>query len=595
MRDPRKFQLTSGPRGKYVYHRSPSGRKVTRNVPNNVTTKEQAVRFLASTNGRGYVRTSAPGPKFMVFGGRRVALTPARPANALDCKALSKLSGLHKIGSGRQGVIFAARRAPHHFIKNIAIKVAPFDKAAERRGEKQPSEVEWEIMEKVRKVAQGGVVQSLEFHHCKDFVAASNMNNINKVNKNIDPHQQSVLFMTFADEGTLNKWISSRAGRLKDDELLSIINKVLITLHRIMKAYPEFRHNDLYLENVLMNNGEPKIADFGWARIAKTGTNPAVNTALANGTAAKFGIGPNTSSRYDMHLFLNEIRRLLRRIGGAPRTMAFLDRCIPVGFREFDDVYTREGRLKYGMPLPGLPTIREILKFPEMKWNRGTPSPTRPKPKSASPPKPRSPPKRASPRRNFSNNNFLKMSPRTFLALTPSTRARATAARKAAAKGKAPTRNNKPRANAATNATAKRRASPPRAPVASNVRISPRTLKSNKFNRLVTRFLNLTGSAPYQNRWNAARNKAIQAVENRLRAGKPAFSASPRPAPSPPRVVKSSGSGRFKVVGPSGRLVYADGASVTMNFLRNLASRKGVNTKGLRSKEAIARAIFNRN
>jgi hypothetical protein len=31
-----------------------------------------------------------------------------------------------------------------------------------------------------------------------------------------------------------------------------------------------------------------------------------------------------------------------------------------------------------------------------------------------------------------------------------------------------------------------------------------------------------------------------------------------------------------------------------MNFLKGLAARKGVNTKGLRSKDAIAKAIFNR-
>jgi hypothetical protein len=31
-----------------------------------------------------------------------------------------------------------------------------------------------------------------------------------------------------------------------------------------------------------------------------------------------------------------------------------------------------------------------------------------------------------------------------------------------------------------------------------------------------------------------------------------------------------------------------------MDFIKALAARKGVNTKGLRSKEAIARAIFNR-
>jgi hypothetical protein len=202
------------------------------------------------------------------------------------------------------------------------------------------------------------------------------------------------------------------------------------------------------------------------------------------------------------------------------------------------------------------------------------------------------------------------MSPRRFLALSPATRARAAAVRKAN-KVAVPRVMNLPVKPRANNATAKRMPSPKRAPVKAGVRISPGTLRSSKFNRLVTSLLNMNNSAPYQNRWNAARNKAIKAVEARLVAGKPAFSPSPvkvarLPSPlspigprpvrrSPTGVVRSAGSGRFKVPGPSGRLVYADGATVSMNFLKNLASRKGVNTKGLRSKEAIARAIFNRN
>lgn len=202
--------------------------------------------------------------------------------------------------------------------------------------------------------------------------------------------------------------------------------------------------------------------------------------------------------------------------------------------------------------------------------------------------------------------------------LSPATRARAAAIRKAAKnKGVVTAKpKNKPR----NNATAKREPSPRRLE-GPRVRISPRVLRSNKFNRLVTSFLNLNGSEPYQNRWNAARTKAMNAVIKRLQAGKAAFSPSPaRPAPppvpsaprprlpsplsplgppppprrSPSGVVRSAGSGRYKVAGPSGRLVYADGSTVTMNYLRNLASRKGVNTKGLRTKESIARAIFNR-
>ena len=612
MRDPRLFQLRPGPRGGQVaYHRSPSGRKSTRRVPSSVTTKAQASRYLIESGGRN--APASPVTRFHLVrpNGTRVPLPPKLPNQPLTCASLRDLTGVRKIGAGRQGVIYAANRRSNFIVREIAIKVAPFDKSSERRGEKQPAQVEYDIQDAVRKVAHGGVILPLKFVECRDFVSAADMNGINNKTKNIDPHHQYVLFMERADGGSLRDWIQTNFTKLTDADLLKVIRQVLMTLDRILTAYPEFRHNDLYLDNVLMHKGEPKIADFGWSRLKKTGTNPAVNTALANGTAARFGIGPDTTSRYDMHLFLNELRRFITRLGKFPKTRAFLEKYIPIGYREFTDTYTVDGRLKYGMQFPGLPNIKKIL---EDKAMGGAGSP--PKAKSASPPKAAPKVKSASPRKNYMNADFIGMTPRTFMKLTPTTRARAAAIRKAG-KGKGPARPNKPRANASTNATAKRRPSPRRMPtrVASGVRITPRTLRSSKFNRFAASLLNMNSSIPYQNRWNAARAKAIKAVEARLTAGEPAFSPSPvrrqpspvrrQPSPlsplgppparrSPAGVVKSAGSGRFKVPGPSGRLVYADGSAVSMNFLKGLASRKGVNTTGMRSKEAIAKALFNR-
>ena len=600
MRDPRLFQLRPGPRGGQVaYHRSPSGRKSTRRVPSSVTTKAQASRYLIESGGRN--APASPVARFHLVkpNGTRVPLPPKLPNQPLTCKSLRDLTGVRKIGAGRQGVIYAANRRSNFIVREIAIKVSPFDKSSERRGEKQPAQVEYDIQDAVRKVAHGGVILPLKFVECRDFVSAADMNGINNKSKNIDPHHQYVLFMERADGGSLRDWIQTNLTKLTDADLLKVVRKVLMTLDRILTAYPEFRHNDLYLDNVLMHKGEPKIADFGWSRLKKTGTNPAVNTALAKGTAARFGIGPDTSSRYDMHLFLNELRRFITRLGKFPKTRAFLEKYIPLGYREFSDAYTVDGRLKYGVPLPGLPNIKKILEDKAM-GGAGSPPKAAPKVKSASPPKVKS----ASPRKNYKNEEFLGMTPRTFMKLTPATRARAAAIRKAA-KGKGPALPNKPRAN---NATAKRMPSPKRAPAKPGVRVSPRILRSNKFNRLVVSLLNMNNTAPYQNRWNAARLKAIKAVEARLTTGKPAFSPSPvrrLPSPlspigpppvrrSPTGVIRSAGSGRFKVPGPSGRLVYADGSTVSMNYLKNLASRKGVNTAGLRSKEAIARAIFNR-
>jgi serine/threonine protein kinase len=523
-------------------------------------------------------------------------------------------------------VIYAAEMRPNYLTKEIAIKVAPFDKAAERRGEAQPAQIEYNIHRAAQIVAWGGVVRLLNVvQNCHDFAPPSDMSAINSVG-NRDVHRQAVIFMERANGGTMKQWI--RDPKRTDKQVLDAIATILLTLRLILKAHPEFRHNDLHLDNILMFKDAPKIADFGWARIKKTGTNPAVNTALENGTAARYGIGPDTDARYDTHLFLNEVRRQITA-AKFPRSMQFLNRAVPTGYREFRDSYTVDGRLKYGMAFPGLPTIDELLKDPIIKSASNalkrvkTPSPPKPPPiaraASRSPPRPTPVKKRsASPRKNYTNEDFLAMSPRRFLVLSPATRARAAAVRKAN-KVAAPRVMNlsvKPRVN---NATAKRLPSPKRVPAKAGVRISPRTLRSSKFNRLVTSLLNMNNSAPFQNRWNAARNKAIKAVEARLVVGKPAFSPSPVRAPkapspakaaplpsplspigprpvrrSPTGVVRSAGSGRFKVPGPSGRLVYADGATVSMNYLKNLASRKGVNTKGLRSKEAIARAIFNR-
>jgi hypothetical protein len=74
----------------------------------------------------------------------------------------------------------------------------------------------------------------------------------------------------------------------------------------------------------------------------------------------------------------------------------------------------------------------------------------------------------------------------------------------------------------------------------------------------------------------------------------------PKPKPKSPAKVQavheySPTSGRIKVRGPSGRLVYANGAAISMNFLKNLARQRGKNITGLRSKVEIAKRIFSRN
>jgi len=235
-----------------------------------------------------------------------------------------------------------------------ALKVSPKDISAVRRGENQPAAVEFKIHSAVQKVARGGVPKVYGFVTCKDFV--TNLKKNIKENKNKNFHDQSIVIMEKIKGLSVRDWFLAKHATLKDADLLRVIRKVLKTLEYITRKYPNFRHNDMHLDNVMIVGGQPKIIDFGWARLSRTGTNPAVNTAVANGTAATYGIGPATDSRYDAHLFLKEMRTLISDSPKFARTKMLLNRLVPEGYRGFNDKYTREGRLKYGLrSYPGLP------------------------------------------------------------------------------------------------------------------------------------------------------------------------------------------------------------------------------------------------
>jgi hypothetical protein len=104
-------------------------------------------------------------------------------------------------------------------------------------------------------------------------------------------------------------------------------------------------------------------------------------------------------------------------------------------------------------------------------------------------------------------------------------------------------------------------------------------------------------------------------IQNRLNKNQNLFTPSPpKPkvktpsppktkvkTPSPPKAINlnyklSPKSGRVKIKAPnSGRYVYANGASVSLDYLKKLASLLQVDIKGLRSKANIAKMIFSAN
>lgn len=585
---------------------------------------KKVVRFV-NKEGRPYNRPARVGtPNYFTNVNR--AKGKRGPTN-FTCTSLRKdLKKLKAVGRGRQGIVFLASRYSNGRYP-FAVKVVPRDLSAVRRKEAQPGEVEFKIQNAVMDAAPDGVVEVRQILECNNFVRPAQINMANVQNaRKFDKSKQTVILMEYASGGSLRDWITKQP-RLTEATVHNIISSVIKTLEKIQKRYPEFRHNDLHLENVFVGDRGFLIGDFGWSRLEKMGTNPAVNTANGTSIAGRWGLGPKTDPRYDSHLFLIEMRGIVKRLGNLPKAKAFLDVAIPEGYRRKTDVHTSEGRLKYEDPCPGLPTLAQILKSKYITGRSPTP------PRRSPPPKPRKPrvkalsasprKRRASVRRGsapargapgrllVTNAQLLAMSPKSFLKLSRANKDRLLALRKG--KGKA---NHKPQA-APTPAPG------PKPKAATKAIVIPReVLKSAKFNKLTERMWRNAGAktgAEYNNAWFNARQKAIKVVENRMKNNKPPFSPSPpkpkpkaktppKPrvkTPSPPKKVKtppkkktpnsnfklSPSSGRPKIKSnTTGRWVYANLQST--EFLKKLAAAKGVNIGKMRVKANIARKIF---
>jgi serine/threonine protein kinase len=579
----RQFTISNRNGRHYVFRRSNAGNTEI-NIPASIVSKGQAIAWLkahpnkVANPTRHKAKRGAPQPgglkpfERIVNGKKMIAFVNKegkeyfRPApgkepnyfvnrnraqgkkvkNTYTCDGLKRAcKSLKVIGKGRQGIVFLASRYSNGRYP-FAIKVVPRDLRAVKRKEEQPGDVEFNIQSAVMDAAPDGVVGVRQILKCDNFVrpVQINMANVQKSGE-YDKSKQTVITMEYASGGSLRSWIEKQP-RITEGMFHDIISTIIKTLGKIQKKYPDFRHNDLHLENVFVADRGFLIGDFGWSRLEKMGTNPAVNTANGTSIAGRWGLGPKTDGRYDSHLFLAEILGVVKQMGGSekfPHAMAFLNVAVPAGYRAKSDVHTTEGRLKYGDPCPGLPTIQQILKSKYLTGRSPSPvrlpSPPKPKPKpkalSASPVKRRvnnrrvtSAPARAGRGRLlYSNAQLTTISPRSFLKLTAANKARAMALRKG--KGKV------------TNANRRRQAVKPMGPVAKagpvkDIAIPRAVIKNAKFNRMVEKMWKNAGAksgAEFNNAWANARRRAMNVIKNRIGNNKAPFSPSPGRLPSP--------------------------------------------------------------
>lgn len=120
---------------------------------------------------------------------------------------------------------------------------------------------------------------------------------------------------------SLKKWLLTH--NFNDSILMQIIRNVRAILTKIKKRYPNFRHMDLHLDNVLFNKGRVLFTDFG---------------------ISKFSY--KVSSVYDVHFFLNSLRHFLLKKRWKGRTMVYLNKVLPNGMRGFSGKYVKNFRLR---------------------------------------------------------------------------------------------------------------------------------------------------------------------------------------------------------------------------------------------------------
>lgn len=634
----RQFTISNRNGRHYVFRRNNAGNTEI-NIPASIVTKAQAAAWLKAhpnkvRNPTKFKPKRAPRAEPMplsVF--IRPVPQPTGPNSLnkytglgstkyfnlnLPCdKFKTSLKTIKSIGSGRQGKVFKVAQTGADFV----IKVAPYDITAKARGEEQPFQVEFNNQKAVMDVAPTGVVYVYKTFRCIDFVNPSELNMKNVQNSaKFDKSKQGIIVMEYCDGGSLASWL--KTATLSDAIFKKLIGQVIGTLHAIKVYFPHFNHNDLHMENIFVSKKRGfLIGDFGWSRTKMSGTNPAVNTANGTATASFWGVGPKTDPRYDHHLFLNELATWLSTHNPSkyPETMKFLQFAIPSGYRGEKDTHVGEWRLKYGDPCPGLPSLASLVRDPYLRETIKAMNLQEAKARlrKVKPPSPKkleaivlrrkklvtSPMlqaalaklKKGKPK-SLTNAELLALPAANFLKLSPRKRARVMALRATMAPKK---KANKPK----VNATARKKMNVMGGVVVAQKRkpLPAGLLKSNKFNKLITKFYesqNKRKNESFNNAWNRARTKALNQIQERVNANKPPFSPSPpKPKAKTPNFnfKMSPSSGRVKIRAPnSGRYVYANGATISLNYLKGIAARMGVNIKGMRSKANIAKKLFGR-
>jgi serine/threonine protein kinase len=185
---------------------------------------------------------------------------------------------------------------------------------------------------------------------------------------------KSVLYLEYYSFGSLKRLLGKYGDKLRQLHYRVILFQVIWTLAELHKRFPSFRHNDLHMDNIFIDDrvttkGSVRygkfvvpsigmnavLGDFGFANMQADGfRNPKVQSGEYK---YDYGIATDNNPMYDVHFFLNDLYGTTDN----QKVKQFIKRHIPAEYLRSESPVVQNNRLRYGVNHSRLPTFDKIL------------------------------------------------------------------------------------------------------------------------------------------------------------------------------------------------------------------------------------------